>query len=70
MPLEEFPISVFFFPLGKKSPKVETQSSLFGSKFPFSKPSPQILVLGGGGEGRGEADWLLFERSYTKTDTN
>jgi hypothetical protein len=54
--------SSLFFLLGKKSPKVGTQS-LFWSKFPFSKTSPQILGLGG------ETDWLLFERSYTKTDT-
>ncbi len=68
MPLEEFPIAVFFFPFRQKVAKSWHWVTLL-VKISLSKNKSSNSGLGGE-EGRGETDWLLFEWSYTKTDTN
>jgi hypothetical protein len=57
--------SSLFWLSGKKSPKVDTQA-LFWCKFPFSKTSPQILVLRGGG-GRKQIGYCLNDPIQKQT---
>jgi hypothetical protein len=68
MPLEEFPIAVFFFSFRQKVAKSWHWVTLL-VKISLSKNKSSNSGLGGE-EGRGETDWLQFEWSYTKTDTN